>query len=198
MVASGIAITAPPSGPGSLRSLTLAAVPNDSVSAFAAVPSQLPLSWYMAFFQLPLLPELWASRLGGIDFLWSRWSPGLPHLSSSEDKCKGENKGEGEGEGMDKDEAKAKAKAKAKQAAYFRSIRNTFEQRGVLSDAINFYRQVVGRNNAIARALVPVISLVGYLVGMVLGGKVPPPPKKVRCTRRRADNKQHDGGFEIV
>lgn len=38
------------------------------------VPSQLARSWYMAFFQLPRVPE-WTLRRGLVRRLWRRWSP---------------------------------------------------------------------------------------------------------------------------
>lgn len=39
---------------------------------------QIYHSWYMLFFQLPLLPELWLSAAshGGLRRLWRNWSPG--------------------------------------------------------------------------------------------------------------------------
>lgn len=48
--------------------------------ALQRCPSQLLKSWYMGFFQLPLLPERVIQARNGafVRMLWRRWSPGWP------------------------------------------------------------------------------------------------------------------------
>eukprot|EP00048_Salpingoeca_helianthica_P018495 m.242143 g.242143 ORF g.242143 m.242143 type:complete len:438 (-) comp25256_c0_seq1:49-1362(-) len=57
-----------------LASTTLMAVPPRMLTGLLAHPQQILLSWYMLFFQLPLLPKLWLSG-PGVSFLWRSWSP---------------------------------------------------------------------------------------------------------------------------
>jgi pimeloyl-ACP methyl ester carboxylesterase len=40
-------------------------------------PAQLRRSWYIAFFQLPWLPERWIRERGLLERLWRDWSPGF-------------------------------------------------------------------------------------------------------------------------
>ena len=68
------------SSPGKIESLTSLAIPplRRFLSTALASPfffaQQLARSWYMLFFQLPWLPELWLSASGGVKQLWSAWS----------------------------------------------------------------------------------------------------------------------------
>ncbi|HJL19255.1 MAG TPA: alpha/beta fold hydrolase [Sandaracinaceae bacterium LLY-WYZ-13_1] len=59
-------------------SLTALSVPHPLtfLRALARSPAQLSRSWYMGFFQLPVLPEM-ALRRGLIERLWRAWSPGF-------------------------------------------------------------------------------------------------------------------------
>eukprot|EP00052_Salpingoeca_macrocollata_P022184 m.192338 g.192338 ORF g.192338 m.192338 type:complete len:385 (+) comp21736_c0_seq3:16-1170(+) len=63
--------------PQLFQSVTVMAVPHNMLKAFLFNPQQLALSWYMLFFQLPVLPKLWISHFHGIEFLWHTWSPGF-------------------------------------------------------------------------------------------------------------------------
>jgi pimeloyl-ACP methyl ester carboxylesterase len=73
--------------PDRLRSVTALAVPwlGLPVGRLMGVPSQLARSWYMAFFQVPRLPEavLWARDFALVRWLWREWSPGFS-LSAEE------------------------------------------------------------------------------------------------------------------
>ena len=60
-----------------ILSLTLSAVPYNAPFGFARFPEQFRYSWYFTLFQIPFLPELWLSKLGGLRWLWNSWSPTL-------------------------------------------------------------------------------------------------------------------------
>lgn len=63
--------------PGRFSHLVAMAVPPNFVEGVQEHPAQLLRSWYMAFFQLPALPE-WALRADDfalVEFLWGTWSP---------------------------------------------------------------------------------------------------------------------------
>ncbi len=64
--------------PERFRSAVTVAVPHPAhfVRSLARNPSQIARSGYMAFFQLPALPER-ALRRGLVTRLWRRWSPGF-------------------------------------------------------------------------------------------------------------------------
>ena len=64
--------------PGLVRRGVAASVPHPRafLAGLARTPAQLRRSRYMAFFQLPALPER-ALRRGHARALWRRWSPGL-------------------------------------------------------------------------------------------------------------------------
>jgi len=47
------------------------------------LPAQLLRSWYISYFQLPMLPERSSSWI--VPFLWRRWSPGYSSIGRAED-----------------------------------------------------------------------------------------------------------------
>jgi len=62
--------------PNQVASLTLMAVPAEppgSNGVFLRHPDQIIRSWYILFFQMPLLPELWIRYGGAIEALWRHW-----------------------------------------------------------------------------------------------------------------------------
>eukprot|EP01006_Ploeotia_vitrea_P054584 TRINITY_DN67904_c6_g1_i1.p1 TRINITY_DN67904_c6_g1~~TRINITY_DN67904_c6_g1_i1.p1 ORF type:complete len:457 (-),score=26.99 TRINITY_DN67904_c6_g1_i1:159-1529(-) len=61
--------------PHRIRSLVLMAIPPPRrfQQSLEAVPRQLLHSWYMFFFQIPVLPELWLTKFDGVRKLWSTW-----------------------------------------------------------------------------------------------------------------------------
>jgi len=66
--------------PSRFRSLTLVSVPPIGAFKSAVIrnPVQLLYSWYMLFFQLPWVPELWLNPSGsgeGVVYIWNSWSP---------------------------------------------------------------------------------------------------------------------------
>jgi len=69
--------------PDRFRCAVTMAVPHPLAffDGFRRDPSQALRSWYMLFFQLPLLPELVVPRndFAFIDRLWRAWSPGYTH-----------------------------------------------------------------------------------------------------------------------
>uniref|UniRef100_A0A7S3C4Q8 AB hydrolase-1 domain-containing protein n=1 Tax=Haptolina ericina TaxID=156174 RepID=A0A7S3C4Q8_9EUKA len=67
--------------PECFRSLTMIAIPHNLDGGIRIYPQQLLNSWYCMFFQLPVLPELWLLRLGGLEYLYRKWSP---HFNSPE------------------------------------------------------------------------------------------------------------------
>lgn len=86
--------------PQNYASVTMLAVPPYILGGIAGNPIQIIYSWYMLFFQLPLIPKIWLSKFHGLEFLWKSWSPNftpnkeyfdqlklqfrsLPHISSS-------------------------------------------------------------------------------------------------------------------
>jgi len=59
-------------------SLCLAAVPHGLHAGYKKFPKQqiIDKSWYLAFFQLPYLPEWWLlGPMDGLSLLWRQWSP---------------------------------------------------------------------------------------------------------------------------
>ena len=61
-----------------VASLSLAAVPHGILAGFKKhlKEQMIDNSWYMAFFQLPYLPEWWIlGPLDGLSWLWRRWPP---------------------------------------------------------------------------------------------------------------------------
>lgn len=77
---AGVAYLVAAQAPEQIRSVTAIAVPHAGRFLREAVrhPGQLRLSWYMGFFQLPVLPEHWVSRrdFAFLRRLWATWSPG--------------------------------------------------------------------------------------------------------------------------
>lgn len=67
--------------PERFSTLTLMAVPHlkRQADAMRQTPAQLTNSWYMMFFQLPVLPEWWFSRndFAGFEWLFRSWSNGV-------------------------------------------------------------------------------------------------------------------------
>jgi pimeloyl-ACP methyl ester carboxylesterase len=70
-IASVVSLSIPP-----LRGFIGAALRHEDGwwAAAALLAKQARLSWYMFFFQLPRLPEMWL-RSGGLAYLWLAWSP---------------------------------------------------------------------------------------------------------------------------
>eukprot|EP00939_MAST-03C_sp_MAST-3C-sp1_P001104 g1104.t1 len=62
--------------PQKVRSITMMAVPHNFAAALLSSPKQLLLSWYMFFFQIPILPQFWLLKWGGLEQLIRAWSPG--------------------------------------------------------------------------------------------------------------------------
>lgn len=62
--------------PTQIRSLCQIAVPHNMGRGMVQCPQQFRRSWYMFFFQLPCLPERWVLRMGGLEFLYRKWSGG--------------------------------------------------------------------------------------------------------------------------
>eukprot|EP00127_Corallochytrium_limacisporum_P003909 Clim_evm19s154 gene=Clim_evmTU19s154 len=64
--------------PDNIISATALAVPPFALQAMQELPKQYRNSWYMAFFQLPMLPELVSEYhdMLFIRHLWKTWSPG--------------------------------------------------------------------------------------------------------------------------
>jgi pimeloyl-ACP methyl ester carboxylesterase len=77
---AAIAYTAAAFAPERFRSLTTMAVPHSGrfLADMRKHPRQLRMSWYMMFFQLPLVPEYTIRRnnFAFLRWLWRQWSPG--------------------------------------------------------------------------------------------------------------------------
>ena len=84
---SAIAQTCAAMAPEKLHSLTLISVPQVTRWESGATRSlrQIRNSWYMLFFQIPMLPEMIIRRKGNrfLDLLWRTWSPGWSWPDSS-------------------------------------------------------------------------------------------------------------------
>lgn len=70
-IASVVSLSIPP-----LRGFIGAALHHEDGwwAAAALLVKQVRLSWYMLFFQMPWLPEMWLQS-GGLGYLWLAWSP---------------------------------------------------------------------------------------------------------------------------
>jgi pimeloyl-ACP methyl ester carboxylesterase len=70
-IASVVSLSIPP-----LRGFISAALHHEDGwwAAAALLVKQVRLSWYMLFFQVPWLPEVWLQS-GGLGYLWLAWSP---------------------------------------------------------------------------------------------------------------------------
>ncbi len=103
----GLAAARFPDRVDTVASLAIPALPRIP-TAVRRVPKQLLLSWYMSFFQLPVVPERALAAGGGrlIRRLWRTWSPGY-ELSAEE----------------------------------WRGLRAQFDQPGVVTSALAYYRQ---------------------------------------------------------
>lgn len=64
--------------PATIRRMVTVAVPPPAVFLRSLRPRQALRSWYMAFFQAPMLPERVVGGADGrfVEWLWRRWSPG--------------------------------------------------------------------------------------------------------------------------
>lgn len=123
-----------------ILSLTMAAVPHNSLAGFSAHPySQMNRSWYMAFFQLPWLPERWLRR-GGLEYLWRTWSPGYA--------LRGPDGAE---------------------TPYFAGVRRTLlaaDRRGALRGAVRMYRDTIGASFLLQWLLLQGVFLLRPLLGL--------------------------------
>ena len=77
----------------------------------------------MLFFQLPVLPKLWLKYGGGIEWLFTSWSPSFQPEPGMYVCCALPFNGE-------------------HTAEYLASVLHTFRQPGVVSNAIAYYRYV--------------------------------------------------------
>eukprot|EP00050_Salpingoeca_kvevrii_P020737 m.102233 g.102233 ORF g.102233 m.102233 type:complete len:431 (-) comp8995_c0_seq1:70-1362(-) len=108
--------------PDRIASLTVMAVPHNVLRGMLALPRQLRLSWYMFFFQLPVLPVVYLRYLGGIASLRNAWSPSMNPAAAQ----------------------RATWSSAGTDDAYAESVSRALAEPGATLAALGYYRQSVG------------------------------------------------------
>ena len=138
--------------PKSVLSVTMMAVPHNFIAGIMSFPRQLILSWYMFFFQIPILPERWLLSWGGFEKLVSSWYVKLSVCVQQQQQ----------------QHTNLRSPDWKPPQRFLRSVKSTLRGPGVATCALSYYRHFLGVPHLLAAALLPIVWIFAMSIAIIV------------------------------